>query len=120
MSGPFSQTLPALFVPRATSALPGALGFGNAMLAAFTIVQFADGYLTHMGVSRFGHGIEANPILVWYIAAFGAGTALVGAKSLAVVCGVVLYLNARHLAVGMLTLTYLVAAIWPWTRILWP
>jgi hypothetical protein len=67
-----------------------------------------------------GVAMEANPLIVWYIAVCGAGVALTGAKIFAIVCGAVLHLNARHRTIGVLAVLYLGGAVWPWTRVLWP
>ena len=42
-----------------------------------------------------------------------------GAKLVAVICGGILHLLARHAAIAFLTITYVIAALWPWTRLLW-
>ena len=93
--------------------------FGDAILLAFLLTQLSDGVLTYVGISTFGEGIEANPLLAWYIATFGVGVAVVGAKALAVGCAVTLHAYARHRTVGVLTIVYLAAAVWPWTHIMW-
>jgi uncharacterized protein DUF5658 len=95
------------------------LSFGNAVFIVFALVQLADGLLTYFGIIAFGTSIEANPLIEWSVAAFGAGTALIGAKTVALVCAMVLHLTARHYIMGALTIAYLVTAIWPWTRLFW-
>jgi hypothetical protein len=96
-----------------------AAGFGNAIFVVFALVQLADGLLTYFGIIAFGTSIEANPLIEWSAAAFGAGTALIGAKTVAVLCAMVLHLTACHYTMGALTIAYLVTAIWPWTRLFW-
>jgi arginine exporter protein ArgO len=91
--------------------------FGNSVFVVFTIAQLADGILTYLGVHVFGQSIEANPILSWYIAALGAGMALLVAKTLAVGCASALHLNARHRTIGVLTVFYLAVAVWPWATL---
>jgi hypothetical protein len=108
--------MPAVETARAAGIQQSA--FGGLMLLAFSSVQVADGYFTYLGVRAYGVTIEANPLIAWYIGAFGPATALVGAKTLAVACGLVLYLAARHRAIGLLTLGYLGVSIWPWSRLL--
>ena len=49
----------------------------------------------------------------------GAAAAAFGAKAIAVACAAMLHALARHRAIGVLTLIYLAAAVWPWTRIIW-
>jgi len=102
-----------------TSLRRSASTFGNAVFVVFALVQLADGLLTYFGIIAFGTSIEANPLIEWSVAAFGAGTALVGAKTVAVACAMVLHLTARHYIMGALTIAYLITAIWPWTRLFW-
>jgi uncharacterized membrane protein len=92
--------------------------FGDAVLLAFLGAQFFDGAFTYVGVHMFGLHIEANPIVGWYIAAMGIGTALIATKTVAVACGAVLHLSARHRAIGLLTILYLAMAIKPWVHLL--
>jgi hypothetical protein len=93
--------------------------FGDIVFLLFAIVQIADGWMTYQGIRVYGPGIEANPLIVWYASAFGTAAALTGAKTVAVMCGVILHLLARHVAIAFLTITYVIAALWPWTRLLW-
>jgi uncharacterized membrane protein len=93
--------------------------FGDAILLVFLFAQLLDGVFTYVGISTFGQSIEANPLLAWYIAVFGPGVALIGAKAFAIACGATLHCCARHRTVGVLTLVYLAAAVWPWTQIIW-
>ena len=92
--------------------------FGDGVLLVFLLVQVCDGAFTYVGVHTFGPSIEANPIIVWYIAAVGMGAALLAMKLLAVTCGAILHLCARHVTVGLLTILYLFVAVWPWTHLL--
>lgn len=91
-----------------------ASGFRAAILLAFVLVQCADAWLTAIGIGRFGIAIEANPILGWYVGAFGAGIALGAAKLMAVGCAGALYAQACHRTLTALTLLYVVVAIVPW------
>ena len=91
--------------------------FGDGVLLIFLFAQLADGALTYIGVHVFGLEIEANPIVSWYIAAFGVGAALVAAKLLAATCAMTLHLTSRHRTVGVLTILYLAAAVWPWATL---
>ena len=93
--------------------------FGDAILLLFLLAQLMDGVFTYVGISKFGEAIEANPLLSWYIATFGPAVALIGAKALAVACAATLHFCARHRTVGVLTIVYLAAAVWPWTLIIW-
>ena len=42
--------------------------FGDGVLLVFLVAQLCDGAFTYVGVHHFGLGIEANPIVGWYIA----------------------------------------------------
>ena len=92
--------------------------FGDGVFVIFVFAQLADGILTYVGLHAFGQSIEANPILSWYIAALGAGMALLVAKTLAVGCASTLHLKDRHRTVGVLTFIYLAVAVWPWVTLL--
>jgi arginine exporter protein ArgO len=89
----------------------------NAVLLVFILAQVADGVLTYLGIRTFGASIEGNPIVAWYVTAFGAGAALIGAKGLAVACGAALHLLAMHRTIAALTLVYITAAVLPWTHV---
>jgi hypothetical protein len=93
--------------------------FGDAMLVGFVVAQALDGVLTYVGIATFGASAEANPVVSWYMAAFGAGAGLVAVKAVAIACAATLHLNARHAILGGLTLLYLGAAVLPWTQLLW-
>jgi arginine exporter protein ArgO len=92
--------------------------FGIGTLIAFVIAQFCDGLLTYVGVHTFGQSIEANPILSWYIAALGAGAALLGAKALAIACALLLYRFAHYRTICALTVLYFAMAVQPWVSLL--
>ncbi len=87
------------------------------------LLQLADGVLTSIGVSRFGVGIEGNPLLRVLMTEFGHVPTLAMLKSFAlfVVFGLTL-LGLRlpwvKSAMGALTCIYLFAAILPWTYLL--
>ncbi|HYE86804.1 MAG TPA: DUF5658 family protein [Vicinamibacterales bacterium] len=86
-------------------------------LAIFFLLQFADGVLTYAAVERFGTEAEGNPILATWMVLTGAVPAVVGAKVLACVCGVVLYIaGVHHVLVGLSAL-YLFGAVLPWLHI---
>ena len=93
--------------------------FGDLVFVLFAIVQVADGWLTYHGIRAYGVTAEANPLIVWYAQLFGAAAALTGAKMVAVACGAILHLLARHLVIAALTVAYMVAAVWPWMLLLW-
>jgi hypothetical protein len=91
--------------------------FGKAVLLLFILAQVADGLFTYLGIKTFGAAIEANPLVAWYVAAYGAGIALIGAKGFAVACGIALHLREMHRTIGALTLVYLTAALGPWSLV---
>jgi len=92
--------------------------FGTGTLIAFVVAQLCDGVLTYIGIHTFGQGIEANPIVSWYIAALGAGVALLAAKSVAIACALLLYRFARYRTLGVLTVMYFAMAVQPWISLL--
>jgi hypothetical protein len=106
--------------PQATAPLRARRSrFGDVVFLLFAIVQIADGWMTYQGIRLYGPGVEANPLIVWYASIFGAAAALTGAKTLAVMCGVILHLLARHVVIAFLTITYVIAAVLPWMQLLW-
>lgn len=88
------------------------------VFVAFMLTQLLDGILTYMGVSIFGIAAEGNPILAWMMASYGEVLALAGAKIVAALCGVALYILAVDRLLAALTLVYVGAAIIPWTLVL--
>lgn len=91
--------------------------FGNLVVLGFFVVQALDGALTYLGVSRWGPGIEANPLLSSAMAYAGIGASLAAAKSVAIAFGIVLHLYRVHTIVALLTVFYVAAAIVPWTAV---
>ncbi len=91
--------------------------FGNAIVVAFLIVQCLDGVFTYLGVTIWGPGIEANPIVSSAVGLVGLGAGLATAKLLAVGLGIVLHLRRVHNLVALLTAIYICAAIIPWTAL---
>ena len=49
---------------------------------AFVIVQALDGVMSYVGVSLHGPGIEANPLVGWYLSAFGPAVGFTMASAL--------------------------------------
>jgi hypothetical protein len=98
--------------------LQAALLIGDATLIAFVAVQLMDGTLTYIGVQVFGVPVEANPIVLWYIEAFGAAQGLLLTKCLAVGCAMILHQTARHRTLALLTFVYLGGAVVPWVAVL--
>lgn len=91
--------------------------FGDAVVLGFLLVQCLDGVLTYLGVSIWGRGIEANPLVSLAIATGGLGTGLAAAKLVAIGFGIVLHLCRVHNLVALLTAIYVAAAILPWTAL---
>lgn len=89
----------------------------RALLVIFIVLQAADGLLTYAAVERFGTAAEGNPILATWIVLTGSATALIGAKTVACVCGAVLYAAGVHYVLAGLSALYLFAAVVPWLRI---
>ena len=92
--------------------------FGDLVLVAFLLVQCFDGVFTYVGVTVFGPGIEANPVVAGLMAHLGHGPGLLSAKMMAAFLGICLHFREVHLAVAVLTGFYAAAAIAPWTLIL--
>ena len=94
------------------------LWLGNGVLVLFLLAQACDGALTYVGIRRYGLDIEANPIVAWYVAALGVGTAMIATKTLAALCAATLHVWSRHRTIGVLTILYVAVAVWPWARLL--
>jgi hypothetical protein len=91
--------------------------FGDLAVLGFLLVQFLDGVFTYLGVSLWGPGIEANPLVGLAIATGGLGAGLAGAKLVAIGFGIGLHLRRVHTLVALLTAIYVAAAILPWTAL---
>ena len=87
------------------------------MVIAFLLVQCLDGVFTYLGVSMWGPGIEANPIVSSAMTAGGLAFGLGGAKLVAIAFGIVLHLRRVHNVVALLTAIYFTAAIVPWAAL---
>lgn len=94
--------------------------FGDIVWVLFVGAQAADGVFTYVGLRLFGVEMEGNPLIGWYAATLGIGTALASAKLLATTCAAFLHVVGRHLTLASLTIVYLVGAVWPWVEVLWP
>ena len=57
--------------PQATPARAARSRFGTIVFLLFAIVQVADGLLTYHGIRVYGPGVEANPLIVWYVRLLG-------------------------------------------------
>jgi len=91
---------------------------GDLTFLVFAVAQLLDGIFTYVGISMFGSGIEANPLIAWSMTMLGAGGALIAIKLMALGCGAVLHVQSMHRTVAALALVYLIGALWPWTRLL--
>ena len=91
--------------------------FGDLIVVGFLLVQCLDGVLTYLGVTIWGLGIEANPLISSAVSAAGLGVGLFAAKLVAVGFGILLHLRRVHNLVALLTLIYLGIAILPWTAL---
>jgi hypothetical protein len=80
----------------------------------FLLAQACDGVFTYIAVRAYGIIAEGNVLLATWMMLVGAGPALVGAKSMASACGVLLYRVGRRDVLLALTVVYAVAAIAPW------
>jgi hypothetical protein len=88
------------------------------VLAIFIVFQVSDGLMTYAAVHAFGIQAEGNPLLVTWMHLAGPGHTLLGAKTLACACGVLLYALGVVRILALLTLLYLGAAIVPWLHLL--
>ena len=89
----------------------------RALLVLFIVLQAADGLLTYAAVERFGPSAEGNPILATWMMLTGSEAALLGAKTLACLCGGVLYLAGVYHVLAGLSALYLFVAVVPWVQI---
>jgi hypothetical protein len=109
----FGRPVPKLGAPPLRRSL-----FGNIALIAFLVAQCLDGIFTYVGVSTFGVGIEANPIVAGLMVHLGHEAGLFGAKAMAGMLGVCLHLREIHRAVALLAAFYFAVAVGPWALIL--
>jgi hypothetical protein len=91
--------------------------FGDLVVLSFVVMQCLDGVFTYLGVSIWGPGIEANPLIASAMTAVGVIAGIGGAKLLAITFGIVLHLRRVHNLVAVLTAIYFTAAILPWTAL---
>ncbi len=87
------------------------------LLLLFIVLQAADGLLTYAAVERFGLAAEGNPVLGTWMLLTGSESALLGAKTVACLCGAVLYATGVHHVLAGLSALYLFAAVVPWLHI---
>jgi hypothetical protein len=94
------------------------LSAAEVLWMTFVLVQVLDGVFSYIGVSLHGPAIEGNPLVAWYLGAFGPAMGFTMAKLFAISCGAILYLTKHHHWVALLTLFYIVFAVGPWTHVL--
>jgi hypothetical protein len=87
------------------------------ILLVFLLVQVFDGLLTYTAVSWLGVVGEGNLLLATAMNVAGAGPVLVGAKTIAAGCGLLLYVRRFYGILCLLTGLYLIAAITPWLMV---
>lgn len=87
------------------------------VLAIFFVTQFLDGALTYWGVSRFGVQIEFNSWLASLMTSIGPAPALLTAKALACLCGVVLFVTTSFRVLAVATGWCLGFAVVPWVAL---
>lgn len=105
-------------LPGTTLALPETMRpTPRLILLIFLLLQIFDGILTYAAVAWLGVVGEGNMLLAAAMKVAGPGPALLGAKTLAAGCGLLLYLRGFYAVLGVLTGLYLLAAITPWLMI---
>lgn len=87
---------------------------GPLVLVIFLFTQVLDGALTYWGVSRFGIDVELNSWLAQFMEAVGPGPALLMAKGLACVCGLILFSTASLRVLAVATGWCIGFALVPW------
>jgi len=105
-------------VPQLWNAVAHRVTFGNLAVIAFLLTQCLDGVFTYVGVTTYGIGVEANPLVAGLMTAFGHGPGLVGAKLIAAALGILLHLHEIHVAIAVLSAFYLAVAVLPWSALL--
>ena len=87
------------------------------VLAIFVATQVMDGLLTYWGVSRFGVHIEFNSWLATLMNAIGPAPALLAAKSVACLCGIILFATTSFRVLAIATGWCLGFAVVPWVAL---
>jgi len=113
-----ARTLFGTSVPKVWNAVSSRSRFGDVVVIVFLLSQCLDGVFTYVGVLTYGTGIEANPLIAAMMSHFGHGVALMGAKTLAALLGILLHIRQVHVAVALLAGFYLLVAVLPWIGIL--
>lgn len=87
---------------------------GPLVLAIFIVTQVLDGSMTYWGVSRFGIDIEFNRWLAALMTAVGPAPAILCAKGLACVCGLILFFTTSLRVLAVAAGWCLGFAVVPW------
>lgn len=88
------------------------------VLAIFLIAQLLDGTLTYIGVREFGIEAEGNVLLTTLMHAWGAGPALVAAKTFSITCGVILFAVSVYRVLAAVAGACIGLAVVPWMVVL--
>ena len=91
--------------------------FGDFVLTCFIVVQVLDWTATFHGIALFGPAVERNWLLRFLMERYDIILVLTGAKLCATVAGSALHFVERHVIVAVLTLYYIVFAIFPWLKL---
>jgi hypothetical protein len=86
---------------------------------AFLFVQYLDGHLTYLGVTRFGLWIEGNPLVAFVMWGWGPLLGLSWLKGSVMLVGIILHLMGCRRVLITLVMFYVVTAISPWVWILY-
>jgi hypothetical protein len=84
------------------------------VLGLFLLIQLLDGILTYWGVTHFGIDLEMNGLLSRWMQEIGPGATLLVAKSLACLCGLILYRADYFRALAAVAGLCLGVAVVPW------
>jgi hypothetical protein len=84
------------------------------VLGLFLLAQACDGIFTYVAIRSDGIAAEGNMLLATWMTLVGPAPTLLGAKTLAAACGLLLYARGVHRTLTVLTIFYALAAIGPW------
>jgi hypothetical protein len=87
------------------------------VLLLFLVAQAWDGVFTYMAVHAYGHAAEGNILIATWMGLIGPAPAILGAKTVAGACGVLLYLRGVHRTLAFLTGLYAIGAVGPWLMV---
>lgn len=92
------------------------------VLLLFLAAQLCDGVFTYVAVSAVGIHAEGNALLATWMGLVGPGTALLAAKTVAALAGLLVYWRGLHGLLAGLTAFYAAAAVGPWMLVYasWP